>query len=82
MGGLPEVIRDGVEGYLVEAGDVDTMAARCLDILTDPARLKQMGKAARRRASDKFCSTKIIPLYEELYRRVLEARTPADAAAG
>jgi L-malate glycosyltransferase len=73
VGGLPEVIRDGVEGYLVAVGDVDSMAARCLQILTEPGRRREMGKAARRRASDKFCSTKIIPLYEDLYRRVLEA---------
>lgn len=82
VGGLPEVIRDGVEGYLVEPGDVDAMAARCLQILTEPGRLKQMGKAARRRASDKFCSTKIIPLYEELYRKVIAIRDAAGAAAG
>jgi N-acetyl-alpha-D-glucosaminyl L-malate synthase BshA len=79
VGGVPEVIRDGVEGYLVEMGDVDTMAARCLQILTDPGRLKEMGKAARRRAIDKFCSTKIIPLYEDLYREVIEAQR-SDAA--
>ncbi|HUI43026.1 MAG TPA: N-acetyl-alpha-D-glucosaminyl L-malate synthase BshA [Terriglobia bacterium] len=82
VGGLPEVIRDGVEGYLVEAGDVETMAARSLQILTEPGRLKEMGKAARRRASDKFCSTKIIPLYEDLYRKVLDAKDAAGAAAG
>ena len=81
VGGLPEVIRDGTEGYLVEAGDVDTMAGRCLRILTEPGRLAQMGKAARRRASDKFCSTKIIPLYEDLYRRVVEKQKVESARA-
>jgi N-acetyl-alpha-D-glucosaminyl L-malate synthase BshA len=81
VGGLPEVVRDGIEGYLVEVGDVDTMAERCLRILTEPGRLVEMGKAARRRASDKFCSTKIIPLYEDLYRRVIETQKP-EAAKG
>jgi len=74
VGGLPEVIRDGVEGYLVDAGDVATMAERALNILTEPGRREEMGRAARRRASDKFCSTKIIPLYEDLYRRLIEGR--------
>lgn len=81
VGGVPEVIRDGVEGYLVEPGDVDTMAERVLRILTEPGRREEMGRAARRRASDRFCSTKIIPLYEDLYRRVVEEKTPAEAAA-
>jgi L-malate glycosyltransferase len=72
VGGLPEVIQDGVEGYLVPVGDVDTMAARALEILTQPDRREQMGKAARERALTGFCSDKIIPLYESLYKRVLE----------
>ena len=81
VGGIPEVMRDGVEGYLVEPGNVEVMAERTLRILTEPGRREEMGRAARRRASDKFCSTKIIPLYEELYRRVVEEKTPAEAAA-
>lgn len=71
VGGLTEVIEDGVEGYLVPARDVKTMAARALDILTSPERHEQMGKAARQRALNQFCSTKIIPMYEKLYERVL-----------
>ncbi len=71
VGGVPEIIRDGVEGYLVPARDVKTMAVRALDILTSPARRQQMGRAARDRALRDFCSTKIIPLYEKLYERVL-----------
>ena len=72
VGGLPEVIDDGVEGYLVPSHDVETMAERALSILTDADRREQMGRAARKRASTQFCSDKIIPLYEALYRRVLE----------
>ncbi len=74
VGGVLEVIRDGVEGYLVPARDVKTMAARALDILTHPEKRQQMGKAARQRALSQFCSTKIIPLYEKLYERVLDAK--------
>jgi len=73
VGGLPEVITDGVEGYLVAPRDVETMAARALEILTSPERHKQMSKAARQRALAQFCSTKIIPLYEKLYQRVLDS---------
>jgi L-malate glycosyltransferase len=72
VGGLPEVIREGVDGYLLPVGAVEDMAARALEILTHPDRREQMGKAARERALAEFCSDKIIPLYESLYRRVLD----------
>jgi len=71
VGGVPEVVRDGVEGYLVTPRDIKTMAARALEILTDPGRQERMGKAARERALSQFCSSRIIPLYEKLYERVI-----------
>jgi N-acetyl-alpha-D-glucosaminyl L-malate synthase BshA len=74
VGGVPEVITDGVEGYLVPPGDVKAMAARALEILTDPDRRETMGKAARSRALSQFCASKIIPQYENLYQRVLESK--------
>jgi glycosyltransferase involved in cell wall biosynthesis len=73
VGGVPEVLRDGVEGFLVEVRDVQTMAARALEILTNPERQAEMSRAARQRALRHFCSNNIIPLYEDLYRRVLKS---------
>jgi L-malate glycosyltransferase len=72
VGGLPEVVKDGVEGFLAAPRDVETMADRALELLKDPQRHKQMGQAGRQRALRDFCSSKIIPLYEKLYRRVME----------
>ena len=71
VGGVPEVVDDGVQGYLVPPREVKTMAARTLDILGSPERRAQMGEAARKRALDKYCASKIIPLYEKLYQRLL-----------
>jgi len=73
VGGVPEVINDGVEGFLVEPRDVRSMAARALAILSSPERREQMGNAARRRALTQFCSSKIIPMYEKLYARILNS---------
>ena len=73
VGGLPEVINDGVEGFLVPVRDVKTMAARALEILTQPELHKQMSGAARRRALKDFCASKIITMYEKLYERVLKS---------
>jgi len=72
VGGIPEVIEHGVSGYLAEVGDVDTMARYAVELLVDDSRLQQMAKQARADAKARFCTSKIIPLYEEFYRRVLE----------
>ena len=72
VGGLPEVLRDGVEGFLVEPRDVEGMAARALEILSSPERHAEMSRAARQRAISNFCSSNIIPVYEAAYARVLE----------
>jgi L-malate glycosyltransferase len=72
VGGVPEVITDGVEGFLVQVRDVQTMAARALEILTHPEKHKEMSQASRQRALRQFCTDKIIPLYEDHYRRVLQ----------
>jgi L-malate glycosyltransferase len=72
VGGLPEVLTDGVEGFLVEPRDTAKMAECSLKILADNAYRRTMGKRARAKAQSQFCSTKIIPLYEEYYRKVIE----------
>ena len=73
VGGLPEVVRDGRDGYLVSPGDVTTMASRAIELLTDPGRHLTVGRNAREFAMEKFCSTKIIPLYEDYYRQVIRS---------
>jgi len=72
VGGLPEVLTDGVEGFLAPARDVKAMAARVIEILANPTLQKQMAGAARRRAISHFCASKIIPMYEALYERILQ----------
>jgi L-malate glycosyltransferase len=72
VGGIPEVIEHGVSGYLADVGDVETMARYATELLNDESRLRAMGKAARQVAQSRFCATKIIPQYEDFYRRVLE----------
>ena len=72
VGGLPELIEDGKNGILADVGDVDGMAKRAIELLSDEKRLREMGKLARFEAQSRFCSTKIIPQYEKFYQRVLE----------
>jgi len=72
VGGLPEVIEHGRNGFMAEVGDIDAMAQYAIDILSDENRLRMMGQQARAWAQARFCASKIIPQYEEFYRRVLE----------
>ena len=76
VGGVPELIQDGINGLLFPLGDVEAMAAGALALLHDPARLAAMSTAARRTATDHFSTTSIIPLYEHYYEQVLAAHTP------
>jgi hypothetical protein len=48
------------------------MSNYAIDILGDESRLRKMGKDCRKLAAEQFCTTKIIPQYEEFYRLVLE----------
>jgi L-malate glycosyltransferase len=71
-GGVPELIENGVSGFLADVGDVDAMANYAIDLLNDDSRLQTMAKASRAMAQSKFCSSRIVPQYEEFYRRTLE----------
>lgn len=70
VGGLPEVIDDGEEGFLFGAQDVEGMAACGIMLLRDGALRARIGHAAALRVRTEFCADRIVPLYESLYRRV------------
>jgi L-malate glycosyltransferase len=71
VGGVPELIEDGVNGRLFPVGAVALMADAAVELLLDPERLTAMGRAARKTAQHRYCSTQIIPQYERYYERVL-----------
>lgn len=54
VGGIPEMIDDGVTGHLVPARDPVALAKRWVELLTDPARAAEMGTAARARVAEHF----------------------------
>ena len=71
VGGLPEVVRHGVDGYLEALGDVTAMAEDALTLLRDPDLRKKMGLSARDRALTTFEEAPIVDQYEAVYERVL-----------
>lgn len=72
VGGLPEIIDDGVTGFLCAPDDVDAMADRAISILQDPIKRKTMGEAASMLVRTRYCTETIVPQYERYYREVTE----------
>jgi N-acetyl-alpha-D-glucosaminyl L-malate synthase BshA len=71
VGGIPEVVADGVTGVLRDVGDVDGMAAASLDILGDHARWDRMSAAAAADARQRFSRDEMVARYEAFYERTL-----------
>ncbi len=82
-GGLPEVVEDGVTGYLRPVGATEEMAEAAVSLLRDPDRCREFSRAAGVVARERFGAHVIVPMYERYYERVL-AGAPATglAAAG
>ncbi|WP_036384302.1 N-acetyl-alpha-D-glucosaminyl L-malate synthase BshA [Muricauda sp. MAR_2010_75] len=72
-GGIPEVNKDGISGFLSNVGDVDDMASKALQILKDETVLEKFKQNAYNVAS-KFDIVHILPLYEELYEKAFKSR--------
>ena len=70
VGGLPEVVSHGIDGYLENVGDIEAQAARVIALLTDEELYKKISTAARETATSRFCSSLIIPAYEEYYKEI------------
>jgi N-acetyl-alpha-D-glucosaminyl L-malate synthase BshA len=71
VGGLPEVIEDGVSGFLHAPDAIDDMAASGVMILSDPDRHRAVAEAAFARVRNDFCAEKIVPMYEACYEAVI-----------
>ncbi len=74
VGGVPEIVVDGETGYLVGAGDSDALARRVCELLTDPARARQMGRQAEARIAARFSIDHQAAATAALYRTVLRER--------
>jgi glycosyltransferase involved in cell wall biosynthesis len=75
VGGIPEVIQDGVNGFVTELDSPEQLAGRSLDILNDPDRRRRMGEAGRRMVVERFGLTRQFDEYLHLYRSLCDARS-------
>ncbi len=70
VGGIPEVVDDGVSGLLVSEPTPEALGAALNELVHAPARRAFLGEAARTKARTAFSAAAIVPRYEALYRRV------------
>jgi N-acetyl-alpha-D-glucosaminyl L-malate synthase BshA len=70
VGGIPEVIQDGVSGSLVNSDQAEDLSRVVSALIDDPAKRAAFGKAAQQRAEQLFSAAAIVPRYEALYQRV------------
>lgn len=72
VGGLPELITDGEVGYLEPIGDVEAMAKRSMEILSDDELRRTISKNARKLTVEKFDTRDIVKEYHRFYEEVLK----------
>lgn len=65
-GGVPEIVEDGVNGFLVDPADAGAVAGAVDALLADPARREALGAAARRTVEERFLADAMVRRYREV----------------
>jgi glycosyltransferase involved in cell wall biosynthesis len=74
VGGIPDVVRDGVDGFLVDSADPEELAARLGELASDPELRARMGSAGRDRVVERYAVQRLVDDVDALYRSLLAER--------
>ncbi len=74
VGSVPETVLDGHNGFLVAPGDADGMAARVLELLTDPLRTAEMGRAGREHVVAHGSVERMVQGYQNLLAEIYQSK--------
>lgn len=74
VGGVPELITHGEDGFLESVEDVEAQASRAAELLLNEPLHSRMSKTARHKAEEHFSTDEVIPLYEECYRQAIASK--------
>jgi glycosyltransferase involved in cell wall biosynthesis len=74
VGGVADVVRDGVSGFIVSPGDHPALADRILTLLSDPARRRAMGSSAQRWVRDRYSMGRHLDAIASLYGELMNRR--------
>jgi glycosyltransferase involved in cell wall biosynthesis len=71
-GGIPEIVKDGINGRLIEPGDSAALASAIVELLDDPTRRRELGQAGRRLVLERFSVEAMVEGNYRVYRQVTE----------
>jgi len=71
VGGIPEFIESGENGFLAPLGDVKTMSNMAIELLSDTSLYDKLSSASRKTVVKRFSEDKIVNMYEDYYRKIL-----------
>src|SRR5205085_744278 len=71
VGGVPDVVEEGEDGFLVDPGATDELADRLAQLARDPALRERMGKAGRARVLPRYAVERLVDDVDRLYRSLL-----------
>ncbi len=74
VGGIPEIVEDGVNGLLVPPKHPEAIAEKILDLNGDSGLRSRLGEAARKTVLERYTAEKVVGEYEEVYDKVTSAR--------
>ena len=82
VGGIPEMVEDGVTGLLVRPNDPAALAAAIVRLLLDHSLADTLGRAGHDLVHDRFCVELMVKAVETIYDEGARATRPAEVAAG
>jgi len=71
-GGIPELVRPGIDGVVTKGFETEELAEALINILEKDGFREKMGKAGHQRVEDKFTAERIVPMYEKLFEEVIQ----------
>jgi glycosyltransferase involved in cell wall biosynthesis len=74
VGGVPDVVQEAADGFLVEPGATDELADRLAELARDPELRERMGRAGRERVLPRYAVERLVDDVDRLYRSLLSAR--------
>jgi len=76
VGGVKDIVKDGVSGYLVESGNVEEFSKRLVELIEDSEKRKVFGLNGRKMVQERFTKERLIKDTEKLYNNILKSRVP------
>ncbi len=74
VGGVPDVVRDGLDGFLVEPGDIEAAADRLATLAGDAELRRRLGESGRARVRERYSVGRLVDDVDRLYRALLDSK--------